>query len=180
MVSAADMLALAAFEEGMYAQSFPTFGSERTGSPVISFCRVDAHPIRIHDPITEPDALIVQDPTLIHQVRLFDGVAAGALVLINTSHSFADLGLARLEQQVDPTRVCCIPATELARAELGRALPNTALLGAFAAMTGLVSPEALHSAIRQTFPEPLASRNVSVAQAAYRRVFDQRQEASRA
>lgn len=167
VVSAAEMLAVAAFEEGRHAQAFPTFGSERTGSPVIAFCRIDERPIRIHDPITTPDALIVQDPTLIHQVQLFDGVRAGAFVLINTTHTLAELGLGRLEERLAPKRVCCVPATELARAALDRPLPNTSLLGAFAALTGIVRLASLHAAIRQIFPEPLATRNVAAAQAAH-------------
>ena len=73
-VTAAEMLSVAAFDEGKHAQAFPTFGSERTGAPVVSFCRIDDKPIRLHEPITEPDALIVQDPTLLHQVNLFAGL----------------------------------------------------------------------------------------------------------
>ncbi|MGZ4594154.1 MAG: 2-oxoacid:acceptor oxidoreductase family protein [Actinomycetes bacterium] len=180
VVSAAEMLALAAFEEGRHAQAFPTFGSERTGSPVISFCRIADEPIRIHDPITRPDALIVQDPTLIHQVRLFEGVRPDGFVLVNTARSFVELGLGRLEEGLDPHRVRCIPATELARAELGRPLPNTALLGAFAAMSGIVRLSSLDAAIRQTFPEPLAVRNIAAAHAAHDLVCAQSGQVSRA
>jgi len=59
---AAEMLSVAAFREGRHAQAFPTFGSERTGAPVVSFCRVVDRSIRLREPITEPDAVIVQDP----------------------------------------------------------------------------------------------------------------------
>jgi len=169
VVSAAEMLAVAAFEEGRHAQAFPTFGSERMGSPVISFCRIDDHPIRIHEPITQPDALIVQDATLLHQVRLFDGVGADAFVLLNTSRSFADLGLDELERGLRPGRALSVPATELARAVLGRPLPNTALLGAFAAMTGIVSLPSVLSAIRQTFSGTVADANVRLAESAFDR-----------
>ena len=74
VVTAAELLASAAFREGRHAQAFPSFGSERTGAPVVSFCRIDDLPIRTHEPVTEPDAVIVQDPTLLHQVELFAGL----------------------------------------------------------------------------------------------------------
>ncbi len=79
VVTAAEMLSLAAFDEGRYAQAFPSFGSERMGAPVVSFCRIDDHEIRTREPVMEPDALIVQDPTLLHQVDVFGGLQAGRL-----------------------------------------------------------------------------------------------------
>ena len=69
-VTAAEMLSVAAFDEGLHAQAFPTFGSERTGAPVVAFCRIDEAPMRAHDPVDVPDAVFVQDPTLLHQIRL--------------------------------------------------------------------------------------------------------------
>ena len=66
-MTAAELLSVAAFKDGRYAQAFPMFGSERTGAPVMSFCRIDDRPIRTREPVTEPDALVVQDPTLLLQ-----------------------------------------------------------------------------------------------------------------
>src|SRR3954449_12068352 len=104
-VTAAEMLSVAAFDEGRHAQAFPTFGSERTGAPVVSFCRIDDRPIRLREPITEPDALIVQDPTLLHQVNLFAGLAADGFLLVNTSRTLEELGLAELAGTLDVRRV---------------------------------------------------------------------------
>src|SRR6188768_1300542 len=84
-VTAAEMLSVAAFREGRHAQAFPTFGSERTGAPVVSFCRMDDEPIRLREPITDPDAVIVQDPTLLHQVDVFGGLRVRGYLLLNTS-----------------------------------------------------------------------------------------------
>lgn len=173
VVTAAEMLSVAAFAEGRHAQAFPTFGSERTGSPVVSFCRIDDAPIRIHEPIVRPDALIVQDPTLLHQVALFDGVGAETFLLLNTSRSFAQLGLDELVAGLRPERVCSLPATEIARAAMGRPLPNTALLGGFAALTGVVSLASVVKAIRGAFAPAVAEGNVAAAQAAYVRVLEE-------
>jgi 2-oxoacid:acceptor oxidoreductase gamma subunit (pyruvate/2-ketoisovalerate family) len=79
VVTAAELLAAAAFAEGRHAQAFPSFGSERTGAPVVSFCRVSDRPIRTREPVMHPDALIIQDPTLLHQMNVFEGIASGAL-----------------------------------------------------------------------------------------------------
>src|SRR5919205_1888668 len=86
-VTAAELLSVAAFLEGRHAQAFPSFGSERTGAPVVSFCRIDDKEIRVREPIAEPDALIVQDPTLLHQVAVFDGLQPDGYVLLNSSRS---------------------------------------------------------------------------------------------
>src|SRR5678815_1541175 len=93
VVTAAELLAIAAFAQGRHAQAFPSFGSERTGAPVVAFCRIADGPIRAREPIAEPDALIVQDPTLLNQVDVFGGVGAAAFVLINTTRPLAELGL---------------------------------------------------------------------------------------
>lgn len=132
VVTAAEMLSVAAFDTGLHAQAFPTFGSERTGAPVMSFCRIDEQPITFHEPIAEPDALVIQDATLLHQVPLFDGAGPATYVLVNTSRTIAELGLESYVAHLDPARVATIPATELARKIVGKPVPNTALLGAFA------------------------------------------------
>jgi pyruvate ferredoxin oxidoreductase gamma subunit len=177
VVTAAELLSVAAFDEGRYAQAFPTFGSERTGAPVVSYCRISDTPIRIHEPITTPDALIIQDPTLLQQVRLFDGVGPSAFILINTSRRYDELGIDDLHAEQQPGRMVSVPATDLARRHLGRPLPNAALLGGFAALTGIVSLEAVLGAIRQRFRGAVAEGNVRSAEAAYGWV-SQQQEAS--
>jgi pyruvate ferredoxin oxidoreductase gamma subunit len=170
-VTAAELLSVAAFDEGRHAQAFPTFGSERTGAPVVSFCRIDDRAIRLREPIADPDALIVQDPTLLHQVNLFGGLRADGFLLINTSHSLEDLGLEDLVARLTPEHVIAVPATELAREHLGRPLPNAALLGGFAALTAQVSLRAVSGAIRARFPGEVGEGNVRAAEAAYEHVI---------
>jgi pyruvate ferredoxin oxidoreductase gamma subunit len=163
-VTAAELLSVAAFEGGKHAQAFPSFGSERMGAPVVSFCRIDDREIRVREPIAEPDALIIQDPTLLHQVALFEGLMPEGYVLINTKHTFAELGLEELEL---PGRRLTVPATDLAREHLGRPMPNAVLLGAFAAVTGVVTIEAVEAAIRAKFSGKAADGNVAAARAAH-------------
>lgn len=175
VVTAAEMLSVAAFDEGWHAQAFPTFGSERNGAPVVSFCRLDRRPIRIHEPIARPDVLIVQDPTLLHQVRVFDGVGPDAYVLVNSSKTFTELGIEELMGELRSSRVRTVPATSIAREHLGRPLPNTAMLGGLAALTGIVSLGAVADAIRQRFSGPVGEANVTAAEAAFAYVNQQKE-----
>lgn len=115
VVTAAEMLSVAAFMEDRHAQAFPSFGSERTGAPVVSFCRIDERPIRLREPIAEPDAVIVGDPTLLHQVDVFGGLKAYGYLLINTSRSLDELGVGELFERFRRERMATVPATELAR-----------------------------------------------------------------
>jgi pyruvate ferredoxin oxidoreductase gamma subunit len=167
VVTAAELLSVAAFLEDKHSQAFPMFGSERTGAPVVAFCRFSDQPIRLREPIVEPDALIVQDPTLLHQVDLFAGVTPDSYVLINTSRSLEELGIGEFLCRFRAERVLAVPATELAREYLGRPLPNAALLGAFAALTGAVSLDSVTAAIRDRFSGRIAEGNVAAAEAAY-------------
>ena len=167
VVTAADLLALAAFDAGLHAQSFPSFGSERSGAPVVAFCRLNERPIRVREPIIAPDALIVTDPTLLHQVDLFSGVGAQGYVLINSARTLEELHLQELRARFAPERLRTVPATDMARRHLGRPLPNAALLGGFAALTGAVSLAAVTGAIRQRFQGQTARGNAAAAEAAF-------------
>jgi pyruvate ferredoxin oxidoreductase gamma subunit len=167
VVTAAELLASAAFREGRYAQAFPSFGSERMGAPVTSFCRIDDKPIRTHEPVTDPDAVLVQDPALLHQAGLFAGLKPGGYVLVNTAKGFADLGLSDLAAKHDSARLLTVPASSLAMARLGRPLTSTPMLGALAALTGVVSLDALLAAISDRFTGQVAAGNASAAVAAF-------------
>jgi len=173
VVAAAEILSMASFDEGRHAQAFPSFGSERMGAPVVSYCRIDDRPIRTHEPIAEPDALIVQDATLVHQVDLFSGLTGEAYVLVNTSKSFEELGLADFAAGFRPDRLLTCPATALALEHVGRPLPNAALLGGFAALTGRVSLDALVRAIGERFAGAVGTANAAAAGAAYAYVKDE-------
>ena len=167
VVTAAELLASAAFREGRYAQAFPSFGSERMGAPVMSFCRVDSKPIRTHEPVTDPDALLIQDPTLLHQADLFAGLRPGGYVLLNSARSFDELGLADLAVEQDRNRFRTLPASNLAMAHLGRPLPGAPMLGGLAALTGVVGLEAVLAAIADRFAGQVAAGNAAAARAAF-------------
>jgi pyruvate ferredoxin oxidoreductase gamma subunit len=180
VVTAAELLSVAGFREGRHAQAFPSFGSERTGAPVVAFCRLDTRPIRLREPILAPDALIIQDPTLLHQVDVFGGLTKDGYILINTSRSFEELGLEDFIAGFRPERLCTVPATEFALKHVGRPLPNAALLGGFAAVTQQVSLESVGAAIREKFPTKVAEANIAAAAEAFAFVTHEIGEAARA
>ena len=180
VVTAANMLSVAAFLEGGYAQAFPSFGSERMGAPIVAYCRTDDHPIRTHEPISAPDALIISDPTLVHQADVFAGLGPDGYVLINTSRTFEQLGLSEMVRELRPDRMATVAATEIAQEQIGRPFPNTALIGAIAVLTGVVSLEAVVGAIERQFRGESVNTNISAAREAAARAALRQGESSRA
>ncbi|WP_406043310.1 2-oxoacid:acceptor oxidoreductase family protein [Micromonospora sp. NBC_00898] len=167
VVTAAELLSVAAFRDGHEAQAFPSFGSERMGAPVVSYCRIADQPIRLREPVAAPDAVIVVDATLLHHVDLFAGLAPAGYVLINSTRSVEELGICDLADRLDRRRILTVAATDLARQHIGRPVPNVCLLGAFAAQTGSVSFASIESAVRDRFHGPVAKANVTAGRAAY-------------
>jgi pyruvate ferredoxin oxidoreductase gamma subunit len=167
VVTGAEMLSVAAFQEGKHAQAFPSFGSERTGAPVVAFCRMDDKEIRLREPVLEPDCLIIQDPTLFKSVDVFQGLKAGGWLLVNTNKSFADLHIESVAARLPKGQAIIVPASEIAMKHIGRPLPNAALLGAFAALGGQVHIESVEKAIREAFSGKIAEANVRAACEAY-------------
>jgi pyruvate ferredoxin oxidoreductase gamma subunit len=137
------------------------------GAPVVAFCRIDDEPIRLREPVLEPDALIVQDPTLFNAIDVFNGLASDGYVLVNTGRSIADLDIEKAVEHLPEKHVCTIPATEIAMKYVKRPVPNAVLLGALCAETGVIGIEAVVKAIESKFPGPLGQANITAARAAY-------------
>ena len=120
VVTAAGMLSVAAFLEDKHAQAFPSFGSERMGAPVVSFCRIDNKEIRLREPIAEPDALIVQDVTLFKAIDVVQGLNDTAISWSTPIASSADLHLDAVVAQLPRGHAVTVPATEFALNYVGR------------------------------------------------------------
>ena len=172
VVTAAELLSVAAFRAGRHAQAFPTFGSERMGAPVVGYCRIDDEPIRAHDPVDVPDAVVIQDPTLLHQVLVFDGVLDTTYLLINTGRPLEALGIEGYVERFDHDRVTTLAAMQIARRVLGRPTPNTALLGGLLALTGVLPLSSLCAALKERFAGSAAEANAQCAEEGYRTVYE--------
>jgi pyruvate ferredoxin oxidoreductase gamma subunit len=167
VVSAAEMLSVAAFEEGKHAQAVPSFGSERMGAPVVAYVRIDDKEIELREPVLEPDLLIVQDPTLFSAIDVFAGLREDGYLLVNTAKTMDELGIGEVVKKLPAGNVAAVPATDLAMRHLKRPTPNTVLLGAFTAMSDIVQIDSVFKAIERKFPGKVGDMNIAAAQAAY-------------
>lgn len=167
VVTTSEILALAWFLEGRHAQAFPSFGSERTGAPVASFVRMSPTPVRTRQPVFVPDALVIQDATLLHQPDVLNGLRRDGWIVVNSVRSRSQLGLTSERCGTHPDRVVTVPASEIATRHVGRNVPGPALLGALAGLTGVVGLEALVAAVRERLPGPVGSANAGAATEAF-------------
>ncbi len=170
VVTAAELLSVAAFMDGKHAQAFPSFGSERMGAPVAAFCRIHDQPIRIREPVATPDALIVQDSSLVRNADLLAGLDHTQLVLVNTRLTMDELKAEHLKKQVGLQKIILLPATEIALEIVKRNVPNVIMLSAFCAITGLISFETLTKAVQTKFSGKIAEANILAAEKAWKLV----------
>jgi pyruvate ferredoxin oxidoreductase gamma subunit len=160
-VLAAELMVVAAFEDGKYGQAFPAFGGERRGAPVQAFVRLDAYPVRVRYRVNQPDHVIIMDHTLPNTVDVLEGLKPGGLALIDSEKSPAAL----LFSANAP--VYAVPATRIALEIFGQPFVNPAMLGAWAAATSEVSLEAIQHAFQQHFPGLLGEKNSQAALMGY-------------
>ena len=142
-VTAAELIAVAVFNEDKYSQAFPNFGVERRGAPVEAYARISDSPIRLRSQVYTPDVVIIQDSTLISSVDVFKGLKKDGLVIINSEK--------KDWPQLKGFKVVVVPVTKLALELLGRPATNTGLLAAFAKASGIIKIESLIKAIEDKF-----------------------------
>ncbi len=158
VVTAARLLAEAAFLEGKHFQAFPFFGAERRGAPVVAFARIDRKPIRTRAQVYEPNHVVVLDSTVLEAVNVTSGLKRGGIVAINAEEA---------PEALKGTKVALVDATSIALDKLGVPITNTAMLGALAKATRVVSLDSLTKAVEKFFKEKLAVKNVAAVKAAY-------------
>ena len=166
VVTAAEMLSISAFIEKKYAQAFPSFGSERMGAPVVSFCRISDKPIRLREPIDNPDSIIIQDSTLIGIVDVCKGLKHGGFAILNSAKKASEInGIPNY------VKLITVPATDIAVRNVGRPIPNAVLLGSFAAVTKSIKIDSVYEAIRQKFKGEMCEKNIAAAREAYETAY---------
>ncbi len=162
VVTAAELIALAAFYEGKYAQAFPHFGVERTGAPIQSFARIDDKEIITREQIYQPTILIIQDPTLLNMPEIFQGINKNTKIIINASE--------KKELKIKTKKIYFSSATAIALNIFKKNIVNTVILGTFAKKTGLVSLESLKKAIKEKFKDKgkiIIEKNIKAIEQAY-------------
>lgn len=165
--TAANLLAMAAAYDGKYVQSFPAFGPERSGAPILAFTRISDEPIDLHSMVYEPDMVVVLDPTLLKNVNVVSGLKKNGLIVVNyegdTDKLYNMLGIKKGEYKVVVT-----PATKLALEILKRPITNTPMIGALIKAAPIVSFESIEKAVKKRFPGPIAEKNVALIKEAYK------------
>lgn len=165
MVTASELISIAAFREGKNSQAFPSFGVERTGAPIEAYTRIDKNFIRIREHVYEPDILIVLDATLLETVDVTKGCNKGTLAIVNTAQNKEELKI-----DLPKGNIFTVDATKIALDVFGKNIANTTILGALAKDTDLFSLESLKKAIRQKFSEKgksIINKNIKAVERAY-------------
>jgi 2-oxoacid:acceptor oxidoreductase gamma subunit (pyruvate/2-ketoisovalerate family) len=166
--TASELLGRAAIAEGKYTQSFPEFGPERMGAPVTAFTRISSEPIKIHCAVYNPDVVAVLDPTLLKTVNVADGLDERAgNIIVNTKESPKEV---RTTLKSKAGRVWTVEASEISLKILGMPITNTAMLGAVARVTKIVSLETIERMINERFRADVATKNFAVVKEAYQGV----------
>ncbi len=163
--TASNLLAMAALREGKYVQSFPTFGPERMGAPIMAFTRISDEPIEVHCEIYNPDVVVLLDPTLLGP-SIVKGLKEGGYVILNYTGDVEKL-VKSLGIEKSKYKIYIAPATEIAIKILGRAITNTAMLGALIKATNIVKLESVFEAVKERFPGPIAEKNIEVIKLTY-------------
>jgi pyruvate ferredoxin oxidoreductase gamma subunit len=164
VVTAAELIAIAAFNEGKYAQAFPNFGVERTGAPIQSYARISSEPIITREQIYHPTVLIIQDATLLDTENIIHGTNKETVFIINAPKNY------QLKIKLPSKKVFFCAATEIALKIFGKNIVNTVILGAFARHSGLVTLEALKIAIKEKFHDKgisIIEKNIKAIEQAY-------------
>mgnify|MGYP002396204960 CR=1 FL=1 len=165
--TASELLARAAIHEGKYIQSFPEFGPERMGAPVTAFTRISTEPIQIHCSVYNPEVVAVLDPTLLKAVPVTEGLSEEGTIIANSKDDPAEI---RKMLNTDKGKVWTVPATEIAIKILGIPITNTAMLGAVAQVTRIVSLESVEKVVKERFRLDVAEKNFAVIKEAYKEV----------
>lgn len=167
-VTAAKALAEAAVTGGKYVQAFPEYGPERMGAPIRAYNRLSNKAIYIHGPVTQPQYVVVLDPTLIGMVDIAEGTTESTIFIINTPRSPKEI---REKLRLKGGKLYTIDATRISQESLGRAIPNTPMLGALVGISAVIGTEALIEDIKENFGKKFSQKIVDGNIEAVKRAF---------
>jgi len=166
VVTAAELIAIAAFNDGKQSQAFPSFGVERTGAPIEAFVRLSNKPIKTREHVYEPDILIVLDASLLQSIDVAKGSNKNTQLIINTTKDKN-----KIKVNIDQANIFAVDATKIALDIIGKNIANTVTLGALTKATGLISLNGLKVAIKQKFSgkgKDITEKNIKAVTKAYK------------
>ncbi|MCL2680347.1 MAG: 2-oxoacid:acceptor oxidoreductase family protein [Coriobacteriia bacterium] len=170
-VTAANLVAESALAEGRYFQAMPEFGPERMGAPLKAFTRLSDEPIEVSNNVEFPDIVVVLDDTLLAVVDVAEGMAADGVVIVNTPKTAAEI-----REQLnapDTVRIALIDATTIALEVIKRNIPNTPIVGALAAATGVIQLDSVLTQLEKSFGRKFSQRIIDVNLDSVRRAYEE-------
>jgi len=171
--TAALLLGDAALSLGKYIQAFPEYGPERMGAPVASFNRISSEPITIHYGVTNPDIVLVLDPTLIGSIDVTNGLSNEGIIVINTSATPKEI---RQKLNFSGGKIFTIDASKISKETIGKDIPNTPMLGALIKVSGLLDFSQMIKDLHKKLSKKFASKpevvegNLNAVKRAYEEV----------
>lgn len=173
-VTAAKVLADACLSGGRHVQAFPEYGPERAGAPLRAYNRISSHELRMHCPVLQPQVVSVVDATLIDSINVADGALEDAIFVVNSSKDPREI---REKLHAGPKqKVFTLDATKIALDCIGRALPNSPMLGAICKITGLITLEHLLEDVKKSFGKKFAQKIIDGNLEATRRGYEEVRE----
>jgi len=173
-VTAAKVLADACLSGGRYVQAFPEYGPERAGAPLRAYNRVSSKQIRMHCPVLKPQVVSVVDATLIDSINVAEGATDDAIFIVNSPKDPQEIR-SRLNAKAGQ-KVFTVDATKIAFECIGRALPNSPMLGAICKVTGLITIDHLLDDVRKSFGKKFSQLIIDGNLEATRRGYEEVRE----
>jgi len=161
VVTSAEILATAAFKDGMYSQAFPFFGTERRGAPVVAFTRINDKFIKTREQIYKPDYVVVLDPTLLDNIDVTEGLKNNGMVIVNTNKKVKLNANAKIR---------IVDATAIALEIIGKPFVNTPMIGALVGVTKMVNIDSVYQALIERFPGDIGEKNVEAVKKTYEEI----------
>ncbi len=171
-VTAAKFLAEIALAENNYFQAFPEYGPERMGAPIQAFTRISPKPIDLRCGVENPDIVVVLDPTLLNSIDVTDGLQKGGLLIVNTPQSPAEVKKA-LGLEGKEIKVYTVDATKISLETLGRAIPNTPMIGALTKVTSYFPLEKVLKVLEKSFGKKFSEEVIEKNKEAVKRAYDE-------
>lgn len=166
--TAAEILAQAAVAEGKYVQAFPSFGPERSGAPTKTYLKISDKEIRNHEPIVDPDVVIVLDETLLEATKVTDGLDKDEALIINSTKAPEEIkNIIKFDGKIHP-----VDANKISMDIVGQPRPNTVILGKIVSVTGIVKLESVIAEFKHIFEDKIGKENCDKNVAAIEEAYD--------
>jgi len=168
--TASQFIGEAALDAGKHIQAFPEYGPERAGAPIRCFTRIDDKPIRVHSPVTDPQVVVVIDPTLLDSIDVTEGLKEDGVILVNSDQ---DPKVIREKLKFKHGKVATVNATKISLETLGIPMPNTPMLGALLKVNEIVSMDVVINQVKKKFLKKIGEEKTNANLEGIKRAYSE-------